>query len=205
MKRILVVDDNPVITEILSRMVRQCGYEAIEFTSGEDTLEYLEGAAIPDLIFLDILMEPMDGWETLRRIKGDDRTREIPVIMITAKPLAPAELEEYSSLMEDYIQKPIPRQELSILIDQFFRKKSALDEDMARAKKKGADEELVCEFGDLTREINVRKRLISLLKNVYVLPGDDLKKKAEIRAVIESMTSGLSELESRLSEIRDNL
>ena len=205
MKRILVVDDNPVITEILCRMIKQCGYEAVELTSGEDTLEYLEREARPDLIFLDILMEPMDGWETLRRIKGDDRTREIPVIMITAKPLAPAELEEYSSIIEDYIQKPIPRRELSMLIDQFFRKKSALDDDMTRAKEKGADDELVSEFRDLTREIEVRQRLIRLLKNVYVLPGDDLKKKAEIRAAIESMTIGLSELESRLSEVKDKL
>lgn len=205
MHRILVVDDNPTITEILGRMIRQAGYDAIELTSGPDTLEYLEREMNPDMILLDILMEPMDGWETLVRIKKDERTRDIPVIMITGKPLAPAELEEYSSLMEDYIQKPIPKSDLCMMIDQFFRDKSALNDNVSRAKEQGADERLVEEFRDLSREIEVRQRLIRLLKNTYIMPGDDLKKKAEIRSVIESMTAGLPDLENRLSHIRESL
>ncbi|HUU75737.1 MAG TPA: response regulator [Methanoregulaceae archaeon] len=204
MYRIMIVDDNPAITEILGRMIRKEGYDTIEATSGAQALVLLT-TETPDLILLDILMEPMNGWETLRQIKNNERTKDIPVMMITAKSLAPDELQQYSALFEDYIQKPIPRRELYDLIAQFFRKMSTLDEDVAMAREKGADEDKLTDFRELSREIEVRQRLIRLLKKVYVLPGDDNRKKAEIRSVIEDMASGLSMLEDRLIEIKREL
>lgn len=66
----------------------------------------------PDLVLLDIMMEPMDGWETLERIKTSPALRHIPVLMLTAKPLTPEEANEYGPYIEDYILKPTTHHQL---------------------------------------------------------------------------------------------
>ena len=56
---------------------------------------------------LDIMMKPMDGWETLEKIKGEIITAHIPVLMLTSKQVTPAEMEKYSNYIEDYVLKPV--------------------------------------------------------------------------------------------------
>ena len=78
---------------------------------GEECLGILK-TVTPDLILLDIMMEPMDGWETLEKIKENPVTKDIPVLMLTAKQLTPTEAEEYGIFIEDYVLKPITHREL---------------------------------------------------------------------------------------------
>jgi CheY-like chemotaxis protein len=80
MYTVLVVDDSPFIVDVFVTMLERGGYQAIAAYSGEEGLEILKTVA-PDLILLDIMMEPMDGWETLENIKINPKTREIPVLM----------------------------------------------------------------------------------------------------------------------------
>ena len=87
MYTILVVDDNPSIVDIFVNMLQQGGYMTLTATSGEKALQILEKNR-PDIILLDIMMEPLDGWQTLERIKaGPPSISSIPVMMITAKQL----------------------------------------------------------------------------------------------------------------------
>jgi len=79
---ILAVDDSEINLDILVGILKR--YDVIPALSGEEALEILQEEEV-DLILLDILMPGMDGFEVCRRIKVDERTREIPVIFITVK------------------------------------------------------------------------------------------------------------------------
>ncbi|HII76282.1 MAG TPA: response regulator [Methanolinea sp.] len=204
MYRILIVDDNPAITDILARMVRHEGLEAIEAHSGEEALAIL-GQDHPDLIFLDILMEPMDGWETLDRIKRDKRTADIPVMMITAKSLDPAEVQAHTAHFEDYIQKPVTRRELCRVIRQYFRKESEIIDEVEKARLSGMDAGLVDEFRRLSRDIEVHQRLLLLLWNVYRTREDDDPQRPDLLEAIGRMEAAQNAMRSRHHEIRTRI
>jgi len=72
MYTILIVDDSPMIVDVFATMLQRGGYKPITSLSGEECLEVLKTTP-PDLILLDIMMEPMDGWETLEKIKSQPR------------------------------------------------------------------------------------------------------------------------------------
>ncbi|MCC7567752.1 MAG: response regulator, partial [Methanoregulaceae archaeon] len=94
MYTVMVVDDSPFIVDIFMTMLERGGYRSVAAYSGEECLEILDTVR-PDLILLDIMMEPMDGWETLMHIKNRHNLRDIPVMMLTAKQLTPSEAQEY--------------------------------------------------------------------------------------------------------------
>ena len=103
---VLIVDDTPDNLALLRDLLRDA-YAVRVANSGEKALQIAASAAPPDLILLDIMMPGLDGYEVCRRLKGDPRTRDIPVIFLTAK----AEPEDERRGLElgavDYITKPI--------------------------------------------------------------------------------------------------
>jgi len=104
-KKILIVDDNPVIVELLQRKLGREGYEVdgcVE--SGEAVKKCMENK--PDLVILDILMPGKSGWDILQEIKSNPETENIAVIISTVKN-RPEDLEKVRDLKaEDYIAKP---------------------------------------------------------------------------------------------------
>ncbi len=104
MYTILVVDDSPFIVDVFVTMLERGGYRTVAAYGGEECLEILK-TVTPDLILLDIMMEPVDGWETLEKIKENPQTKDIPVLMLTAKQLTPGEAQEYGIYIEDYVFK----------------------------------------------------------------------------------------------------
>jgi len=103
--RILIVDDDSVIRALLRHTLGSESYILLEATDGRQALEVVERER-PDLILLDIMMPVMDGRAVLRKLKADERTREIPVVIITA---LTSETDVATSLEEgaiDHIAKP---------------------------------------------------------------------------------------------------
>ena len=103
--KILAIDDEPGLLEILETTLEDNDFRVLTAADGSEGLE-LARAEHPDLILLDLVMEGMDGWETLRRLKLDDRCRSIPVVILSAhtKPI-----EKIRALQEgavDYLTKP---------------------------------------------------------------------------------------------------
>ncbi len=201
MHRILVVDDDEVVTDILSRIIRQGGYDAQEAHSGEEALRILKEETF-DLIFLDVFMEPVDGWETLVKIKENEKTKGIPVMMITSKNVTPEDMKVYSDLIEDYIQKPITKKALHEVIRRFFERERELDTEVEKARETGVNGALLGEYRTLVREIEVKERLLLLLWNVHRLSSPDSGNRAELLDAIERMESDLQARKSRLEEIR---
>src|SRR5450830_860769 len=112
MTAILLVDDEPAISEVLSRALRRRGFEVRVETTGKDTL-YAITEAVPDALVLDINLPDLTGWEVLRRLSPRDRER-LPVIVFSASPLAPSRVSEFHPA--GVLSKPFPVEALVRLI-----------------------------------------------------------------------------------------
>ena len=83
MASILVVDDDQPTAELFAAILRHMGYHATSIQSGLAAIEHI-GAALPDLVILDMMMPDMNGLEVLRRLRTDERTASLPVVMFSA-------------------------------------------------------------------------------------------------------------------------
>jgi two-component system, OmpR family, response regulator len=203
MYTILVVDDNPSIVDIFVNMLEQGGYRVLSSTSGEQALEILKDAR-PDMILLDIMMEPRDGWQTLEKIKnGPSSTASIPVMMLTAKPLNPDEAQKFGLSIEDYINKPITRRALYDAIERFFQRRDRMETHMQIAGESGATPEILNEFRMLCRTTDVQKRLLRILEHVGANENLEVGKYEEIALVVNDMRETIVKKTERLEEIRN--
>lgn len=111
-KKILVVDDEPDIMEVATVRLKHMGYEIIPAVDAEEALAILR-KDIPDLILLDLLLPNMQGDSFCRKIKSDERLKNIPVILFTASSIRstiPEKMKEMGA--DDCIIKPFEPQEL---------------------------------------------------------------------------------------------
>lgn len=123
-KKILVVDDNVDMVDLLKSILEMEGYEVIEAFDGQEALDKTKQQH-PDFILLDIMMPVMDGWEACRRLKGCRKTSEIPVTILTAR-VDPQDKERASQLgAEDYLTKPFEPDELLKRIKKVVVKKDS--------------------------------------------------------------------------------
>lgn len=201
MYTVMVVDDSPFIVDIFVTMLERGGYQTLAAYGGEECLDILKTVK-PDLILLDIMMEPMDGWETLMHIKGDPELRGIPVMMLTAKQLTPSEAQEYGIYIEDYIMKPITHKELYEAIEGQLNRRRIIEMDIAMAKDAGVDQAVVEEYIRLRKSIDINKRLLKLLENTYKISDEKTTVGDEMGLAIRSMGMNLRFQEERLEEIR---
>ncbi len=109
--RILVVDDEIYIVHILDFSLGMEGYEVVTALDGEEALRKVNEAK-PDLIVLDIMMPKMDGYETCKALKSDAATKDIPVILLSAKGRNVDMQTGYDVGADDYITKPFSPRKL---------------------------------------------------------------------------------------------
>lgn len=110
--KIIVIDDDPGILEILEFNLNIRGYNVLAFTSGKEALEKVFDEK-PDLIILDVIMPDLDGWEILKIIKDHLSENSIKILMLTAKSTEKDKLIGRSILKaDDYITKPFDLNEL---------------------------------------------------------------------------------------------
>jgi len=204
MYTILVVDDSPFIVDVFVTMLERGGYRTIAAYGGEECLDILK-TVTPDLILLDIMMEPMDGWETLEKIKGSLETRELHVLMLTAKQLTPTEAQEYGIYIEDYVLKPITHRELYDAIEHVLTRRNNINTDVELAKRAGFDQQVITEYARLSKSIDVNKRLMKILETTYNIHDSKAKVAEDISRAIKSMAANIKFQEERLQQIRDEL
>jgi CheY-like chemotaxis protein len=106
MPKILLVEDNEMNRDMLTRRLQRRGYQIVSAGDGEQGLS-LARAAAPDLILMDITLPGMDGWEVARLLKADQRTRHIPIIALTARVLLTDQAKAFEVGCDDYDTKPI--------------------------------------------------------------------------------------------------
>jgi len=110
-QRILVVEDEPNIRQVLKLRLEGAGYDVVAVEDGLKALEEVSHN-LPDLILLDIMMPKMDGYEVCRRLKAKFETSRIPIIMLTAKSSANEKVEGFECGANDYVTKPYAAKEL---------------------------------------------------------------------------------------------
>ena len=108
---ILVVDDDPVIQKLLSVNFEMEGYRVVTANDGIEGLERVASDK-PDLILLDVMMPRMDGIEVSKRLKSDPATKEIPVVLLSAKAQSSDIQSGIEAGADDYVTKPFDPLEL---------------------------------------------------------------------------------------------
>ena len=106
MSKVLLVEDNEMNRDMLSRRLERKGFEVVFAQDGSVAVE-LAGSEQPALILMDMSLPVMDGWEATRRIKSDPATRSIPVIALTAHAMAGDKEKAMEAGCEDYDTKPV--------------------------------------------------------------------------------------------------
>jgi two-component system phosphate regulon response regulator PhoB len=120
---ILLVEDEPAIQELLAFNVTQCGYRAIQ-AGDADMAMALINRALPDLILLDWMLPGITGIELARRLRADQRTQNIPIIMLTARTDERDKVMGLESGADDYITKPFSPRELMARIRAVLRRRT---------------------------------------------------------------------------------
>jgi len=119
-KHILCIEDEPEMIDLIRLILGRRGFEVIGAAGGKEGLEKVRQEP-PDLILLDLMMPDMDGWEVYQQIKADEKTRDIPVIVVTAKAQSIDKvLGLHIAKVDDYIAKPFSPQDLLNSVDKVF-------------------------------------------------------------------------------------
>ncbi|MBX2797401.1 MAG: response regulator [Myxococcales bacterium] len=105
MPKILLVEDNEMNRDMLSRRLRRRGYEVDVAVDGGEAVDMAR--TMPDLMLLDMSLPVMDGWAVATRLKGDDETRRIPIIALTAHAMVGDKEKALAAGCDDYETKPI--------------------------------------------------------------------------------------------------
>ncbi len=123
---ILVVDDQPQNIELLEALLVTEGYEILRAEDGEEAMKTIRENTV-DLVLLDVMMPKIDGFEVCRRIKGDERLRNIPVVMITALSEKEDRIKGIEAGAEDFITKPIDKGEVLARVRTLLKMKTLND------------------------------------------------------------------------------
>jgi CheY-like chemotaxis protein len=124
MARILLVEDNEMNRDMLSRRLVRSGYEVLIAAQGDQGVE-LARRASPDLVLMDMSLPVLDGWEATRRLKGDPATREIPVIALTAHAMSGDREKARAAGCDDFDTKPVEYARLVSKIEDLLQKRKA--------------------------------------------------------------------------------
>lgn len=106
MPKILLVEDNEMNRDMLSRRLTRNGFEVVIAVNGQEGVD-LAGSEKPDLILMDMSLPVLDGWEATRRVKADPATRAIPVIALTAHAMAQDREQALAAGCDDFDTKPV--------------------------------------------------------------------------------------------------
>jgi two-component system, cell cycle response regulator DivK len=123
MPKILLVEDNEMNRDMLSRRLQRKGYTVVMAHDGEQALE-LAASENPDLILMDISLPKMDGWQVTRLLKSKPDTSGIPVIALTAHALSTDRQKAFEIGCDDYDTKPVEFRRLSEKIEHLLVEKS---------------------------------------------------------------------------------
>lgn len=126
-EKVLIIDDEEHIVELIKYNLESSGYKTYEAYNGIDGLK-IARKELPDLILLDLMLPGIDGLEVCKRLRADDKLKQVPIIMLTAKS---EEIDKILGLelgADDYITKPFSIRELNARIKAVLRRISPLEE-----------------------------------------------------------------------------
>ena len=194
MDSVLIVDDSSFIVEGLIAFLKK-KYRPLAAYGGAECLEILMRET-PSVIILDIMMEPMDGWETLARIKENPKTRSIPVLMFSAKKISLEEAEEHRMSIDDFLTKPVSPNKIIEAIEKVLSRRDTNRVVVERWQSAGISQEKIEEYLSLVTSLEVDLSLCQNMRIQYTLVHPADKNQEEFHAVIKA-------IEERILQERD--
>ena len=123
-KRIVCIEDEPEMIDLIQLILNRRGFDVHGAPGGKEGLSLVR-EMLPDLVLLDLMMPDMDGWEVYQQMKADESTRDIPVIVVTAKAQnIDKVLGLHIAKVDDYIAKPFSPQELMDSVEKILGQRS---------------------------------------------------------------------------------
>lgn len=123
-KLVVCIEDEPEMIDLVKLILSRKGFQVVGAMGGREGLEAIQNEK-PDLVLLDLMMPDMDGWEVYQKIKADDSTKGIPVIVVTAKAQSIDKvLGLHIAKVDDYITKPFGPQELLESVEQVLARQA---------------------------------------------------------------------------------
>ena len=176
--RILTVDDDPDIRELLRLLLEKRGYQVEEAASGQQALERLRSGRAFDLVILDIMMPGVDGVETCQTIRGFSA---VPILFLTARSQLHDKTEAYQSGGDDFLTKPFSGAELMLKVESLLRRyrvykgkqelvrdiKLELDEDRHNVIKNGQEVELTAKEFEILQYFFLHRGKTVSVKSMY--------------------------------------
>jgi DNA-binding response OmpR family regulator len=132
--KILIVDDEPFNVDYLEQELEDIGYTTVSAKNGREALEKVALEA-PDLILLDVMMPIMDGLTACRILKGDDETRLIPIVIMTALDGFDDRIKGIEAGADDFLTKPVNQRELLARMQTALRLKHTVDEKLSELRR----------------------------------------------------------------------
>jgi two-component system, OmpR family, response regulator VicR len=118
---IVCVEDEPEMVDLIRLILTRKGFEVLGAGTGAEGLELIRKRS-PDLVLLDLMMPDMDGWEVYQQMKSQEKTRDIPVIVVTAKAQSIDKvLGLHIAKVDDYIAKPFSPQDLLTSVEKVLK------------------------------------------------------------------------------------
>ncbi len=199
-KLILITDDEPDVADVIAEKLASIGYRTLEAHSGAECIEVARKSH-PDLLFLDIRMEPMNGWEVADAMKNDGSLRDIPIIMVTGVELTLRDIMDRAHLIENYIMKSdASLEKLREAVEDVLTAKTDVERIMSMAGKSGVQKEMLSELKDryLRKFAQYRslKKKYGLYSQMYGENGGE-----QSTAMLSSLKKGLEQQAEDLSHI----
>lgn len=203
-KLILITDDEPDVADVIAEKLESIGYRTLKAYSGAECIE-MARKSHPDLLFLDIRMEPMNGWEVADAMKNDGNLRDIPVIMVTGVELTLRDIMDRAHLIENYIMKSdASLDKLREAVEDVLTAKTDVERIMGMAGKSGVQREMLTELKDrylrkFTQYRSLKKKY-SLYSQMYGENGGE-----QSTAMLSSLKKGLEQQAEDLTHIEKML
>lgn len=195
----MIVDDEPDVVETVELILESGGYQTMHAYNGNECLEKLKEEK-PDLILLDIMMTPMNGWEVLRNIKSNENLTSIPVSMMTVVPLTPDNFkEEKIESIENYIIKPFSKQSLLERVKEILSMEEKIG-DITELLREKVGKDIAENYKKLVKEINRHRKLMEVLKEST--KGCMGSEKESVEGVLKSREKVIELNKKRLEAIK---
>ncbi len=130
MSKILVVDDDEAINELIKTNLELFGYDVITAYDGIQGFT-LAKQELPDLIILDVMMPDVDGYTVAKRVRENDTTKDIPILMLTAMGELEDKVKGFDIGVDDYLVKPFEMEELKVRVRALLKRINAIPESLA--------------------------------------------------------------------------
>ena len=133
MSKILIIDDDTAILELIKVNLELLGHEAITASDGVKGFA-LARQELPDLIILDVMMPDVDGFTVANRIRNNPSTKDIPILMLTALSMIQDKTKGFDAGVDDYLVKPFDLDELKLRVRALLRRVNAIPESLGKGE-----------------------------------------------------------------------